>query len=103
MFKLASLVNKLISSGKAEIFADCLDRSDVNPEASVVRLIHGVRVDLALNPLNRLAVEFDIFSVGIVQACSTVAVASEPLLVAIVLLAVPSGGDIGINVRAASC
>jgi hypothetical protein len=84
------------------LHAVCSDGSDVNPEAGVVRLVLGVRVDLALNPLNRLAIELDIFGVGILQAGSTVAVASEPSVITIMILAVPSAGHIGIDIGATS-
>jgi hypothetical protein len=70
------------------------DRSDVNPESSVIRLI--------LDPLNRVTVEVDVFSVGILQARSTIAMSSEPPFVAVVVLAVPTRGDISIKVRAVS-
>lgn len=60
IFKLVNFRNK--SSGTKS----CLDRSDVNPEASVIRLVLGVRVNLALDPLNRLPVKLDIWSVRMV-------------------------------------
>jgi hypothetical protein len=84
------------------LHAVCLDGSDVNPEAGVVRLVLGVRVDLALDPLNRLAIELDIFGVGVAQAGSTVTMTSKPLVITIIILAVPSAGHIGIDIGAMS-
>jgi hypothetical protein len=52
--------------------------------------------------LDRFAVESDVLGIRVRQAGSTVTVASKPLVITIVLLAVPSRGDIGVDIRAVS-
>ena len=78
----------------------CLDRGHINPEASVIRLILRIGVDLLLDPLDRLLIEVNIACVGIVEARSAVAMAGEPLIVTIIVLTVPSSGDVGVDIIA---
>jgi hypothetical protein len=81
-------------------FLQRLDCSDVDPEAGVIRLVLGVRVDLLLDPHNCALVPVDIICIRVGQTGCSVAVAGKPLVVAIVLLAIPSRGDIGVDVGA---
>ena len=81
-------------------FMQRLDCSDVDPEAGVIRLVLGVRVDLLLDPHNCALVPVDIICIRVGQTGCSVAVAGKPLVVAIVLLAIPSRGDIGVDVGA---
>jgi hypothetical protein len=96
-----------------------LDSHNIDPEAGVIRLVSRVAIDLLLDPVDGIlvvyaavlvsafssiyseegAITVDILGVRIVESAFTVSVASEPLLLAIVFLAIPAGGDIGIHVR----
>jgi hypothetical protein len=78
------------------------DGSHINPEASIISFVSRLGVDLLLDPLDRFAVESDVLGIRVRQAGSTVTVASKPLVITIVLLAVPSRGDIGVDIRAVS-
>ena len=76
------------------------DRSDVDPETGVISLVLRVRVDLALDPLDRRLVIVDIRGVRVRQTARSVAMAGKPLVVAVVVLAVPARGNVGVDVRA---
>lgn len=77
-----------------------LDGSDIYPESSIVRRVRIARVNLALNPLNSTPVPRDIWRVGVRDATGAVAVTSEPGVEAVVLLAVPAGCHVGVDVGA---
>jgi hypothetical protein len=42
-----------------------LNWRDIDPKPRIIRLVLGVRVDLSLDPLNRILISLDIRSVGI--------------------------------------
>lgn len=93
-----------------------LDGRDIDPEPSIVRPVLSITIDLLLDPLNRRLVRcwvsqcsntcisaphtVDVCSVWIGQTRSSIAMTSEPPVVAIVVLAIPSGRNLGVKIGA---
>lgn len=77
-----------------------LNGRDINPETGIVSLVRLVRVDLGLDPLNGFLVECNILRVRVRQPSVAIAVAREPRVVAVVLLALGPGRDVGGRVLA---
>lgn len=75
-----------------------LDGLNLDPETGVIVLVLGVGVNLALDPHDGVLVLLDIIGIRVVQPGGSVAVTGEPLVPAIVPLAVPARGDIGVDI-----
>jgi hypothetical protein len=76
------------------------DGDNVDPETGVISLVLGVGVDLALDPLHGGLVFVDVVRVRIGEPGCAVAMAGKPDVVAVVLLAVPPRGNIGVDIPA---
>lgn len=74
------------------------NRSNVNPEAGVIRRVHRVRVNLALDPVNSTSISLDIGRVGILDASLSVSVSREPGISAEEGLALGASGNVGVEV-----
>lgn len=76
-----------------------LDGGNIDPEAGIIGSIPAVRIYLGLDPLYSRLVPPDVLRVGVVEASGSIAVSGKPPVVSVVVLAVPAGSHVGVNVR----